>query len=123
MLYSFIKYEPIGLNITERIIGWFCAIFVLMWLPIVAIYEIIYAEGGGTIVQRFRTACSPSSSWGPFLVKHRRMVDHLGTNFDVDPRGITKRRKAANTKSSIPSAPEAPATLATGGPVYNPSFN
>ena len=60
--------------------------FVLIWPPVFAIYEIYKAEG--SIFQRIRQASSPSPSWGPYLVKDRRYVTHLGDNFEIDPRNV-----------------------------------
>uniref|UniRef100_UPI0035900102 sodium- and chloride-dependent neutral and basic amino acid transporter B(0+)-like n=1 Tax=Myxine glutinosa TaxID=7769 RepID=UPI0035900102 len=51
------------------ILGWCTVAFALIWIPIMAIVAMYKAHGN--ILQKFRTACRPDPSWGPYLNKHR----------------------------------------------------
>ncbi|XP_063793617.1 sodium- and chloride-dependent neutral and basic amino acid transporter B(0+)-like [Pseudophryne corroboree] len=51
------------------ILGWCMIIFCIIWIPILAVIKI--CKGEGSIWERFRTLCRPTSDWGPALDQHR----------------------------------------------------
>ncbi|KAK7916058.1 hypothetical protein WMY93_011819 [Mugilogobius chulae] len=50
-------------------LGWCIAAFVLMWIPLVALYKFIKAKG--SVWERLKSLCHPTEDWHPFLEKHR----------------------------------------------------
>ncbi|XP_041638581.1 sodium- and chloride-dependent neutral and basic amino acid transporter B(0+)-like [Cheilinus undulatus] len=62
--YGKIQYPAWGLAL-----GWCMVSFVLMWVPLVAVYKLMRAEG--TLWQRVKSLCVPSEDWGPYLEIHR----------------------------------------------------
>ncbi|CAN9512332.1 unnamed protein product [Ophioblennius macclurei] len=63
-LYGKIPYPEWGLAL-----GWCMVAFILMWIPIIAVYKLVKAEG--SLWQRLKTLCSPSEDWHPYLDVHR----------------------------------------------------
>nr|XP_005899401.1 PREDICTED: sodium- and chloride-dependent neutral and basic amino acid transporter B(0+) [Bos mutus] len=50
-------------------LGWCMITFCIIWIPVMAIINIIQAKGN--IFQRSATCCRPAANWGPYLEKHR----------------------------------------------------
>uniref|UniRef100_A0A668AET2 Transporter n=1 Tax=Myripristis murdjan TaxID=586833 RepID=A0A668AET2_9TELE len=50
-------------------LGWCMAVFCIVWIPIVAVYKLIRAEGNA--LQRLQSVCRPSEEWHPYLEIHR----------------------------------------------------
>ncbi|XP_062842451.1 sodium- and chloride-dependent neutral and basic amino acid transporter B(0+) [Trichomycterus rosablanca] len=50
-------------------LGWCMTAFCLIWIPLVAIGKM--AQARGSLWQRFKSACSPTEDWGPYLECHR----------------------------------------------------
>ncbi|XP_075880481.1 sodium- and chloride-dependent neutral and basic amino acid transporter B(0+) [Nelusetta ayraudi] len=64
------SYAGIKPPVWGMAVGWCMASFILVWIPLVALYKLIKAEG--SLWKRLRTACSPSEGWHPFLDVHRK---------------------------------------------------
>ncbi|KAG7477751.1 hypothetical protein MATL_G00072910 [Megalops atlanticus] len=62
--YGSVVYPDWGVSL-----GWCMTAFCLVWIPIVAVWKLAKAEG--SLWQRFKTACSSSEDWGPYLECHR----------------------------------------------------
>ncbi|XP_037304232.1 sodium- and chloride-dependent neutral and basic amino acid transporter B(0+) [Pungitius pungitius] len=50
-------------------LGWCMAVFMLLWVPIVALYKLMRAEGSPW--KRLKSLCSPAEEWHPYLGIHR----------------------------------------------------
>uniref|UniRef100_A0A3B3DX89 Transporter n=1 Tax=Oryzias melastigma TaxID=30732 RepID=A0A3B3DX89_ORYME len=66
--YGKVQYPGWGLAL-----GWSLVAFVLIWIPVVALYNLRKARGRFIFVfsQRFKSLCSPSEEWHPYLDIHR----------------------------------------------------
>ncbi|XP_041639220.1 sodium- and chloride-dependent neutral and basic amino acid transporter B(0+) [Cheilinus undulatus] len=62
--YGDVLYPAWGLAL-----GWCMAVFVLLWIPIIAVYKLVKAEGGPW--KRLKSMCSPAEEWHPYLDNHR----------------------------------------------------
>ncbi|XP_047440137.1 sodium- and chloride-dependent neutral and basic amino acid transporter B(0+)-like [Mugil cephalus] len=62
--YADIEYPSWGLAL-----GWCMIAFVLVWIPVVAVYKITKAEGN--LWKRFLLLCNPSEKWHPYLEINR----------------------------------------------------
>ncbi|XP_008407459.1 sodium- and chloride-dependent neutral and basic amino acid transporter B(0+) isoform X2 [Poecilia reticulata] len=62
--YGDIHFPTWGLSL-----GWLMLFFVLIWLPIAAIYHLRKVEG--TLLSRLRSVSAPSKDWHPMLDMHR----------------------------------------------------
>ncbi|XP_034541776.1 sodium- and chloride-dependent neutral and basic amino acid transporter B(0+)-like [Notolabrus celidotus] len=62
--YGKIHYPAWGLAL-----GWCMVIFILMWIPLVAVYKLMRAEG--SLWQRVKSLCVPSEKWHPYLEIYR----------------------------------------------------
>ncbi|XP_040060488.1 sodium- and chloride-dependent neutral and basic amino acid transporter B(0+) isoform X2 [Gasterosteus aculeatus] len=50
-------------------LGWCMAVFMLLWVPIIALYKLMRAEGSPW--KRLKCLCSPAEEWHPYLDIHR----------------------------------------------------
>uniref|UniRef100_A0A8C6SZ12 Transporter n=1 Tax=Neogobius melanostomus TaxID=47308 RepID=A0A8C6SZ12_9GOBI len=50
-------------------LGWCISVFVLMWIPVIALYKFIKAPGSPW--ERLKSLCRPTEDWHPYLEKHR----------------------------------------------------
>ncbi|XP_047440136.1 sodium- and chloride-dependent neutral and basic amino acid transporter B(0+) [Mugil cephalus] len=62
--YGEIQYPTWGLAL-----GWCMIAFILIWIPLVAVYKLTKARGN--IWKRVKSVCSPSEEWHPYLEVHR----------------------------------------------------
>ncbi|XP_054883421.1 sodium- and chloride-dependent neutral and basic amino acid transporter B(0+) [Poeciliopsis prolifica] len=62
--YGDIRFPSWGLSL-----GWCMLAFVLLWLPVAAVYHLTKAKG--TLVNRLMSVCAPSEDWGPYLEINR----------------------------------------------------
>uniref|UniRef100_A0A668AYL3 Transporter n=1 Tax=Myripristis murdjan TaxID=586833 RepID=A0A668AYL3_9TELE len=62
--YGTVEFPAWGLAL-----GWCMAVFCIVWIPIVAVYKLIRAEGNA--LQRLQSVCRPSEEWHPYLEIHR----------------------------------------------------
>ncbi|XP_033822425.1 sodium- and chloride-dependent neutral and basic amino acid transporter B(0+) [Periophthalmus magnuspinnatus] len=62
--YGSVPYPDWGLAL-----GWCIAVFVLMWIPLIALYKFIKAQG--SVWERLKSLCRPTEDWHPYLEKHR----------------------------------------------------
>ncbi|KAF6735703.1 Sodium- and chloride-dependent neutral and basic amino acid transporter B(0+) [Oryzias melastigma] len=62
--YGKVQYPGWGLGL-----GWSLVAFVLIWIPVVALYNLRKARGSPW--ERFKSLCSPSEEWHPYLDIHR----------------------------------------------------
>ncbi|XP_059186357.1 sodium- and chloride-dependent neutral and basic amino acid transporter B(0+)-like [Centropristis striata] len=62
--YGKVKYPQWGLAL-----GWCILVFIVIWIPVVAVYKLMRAEGSPW--KRLKSLCSPSKEWHPYLDVHR----------------------------------------------------
>ncbi|XP_051271944.1 sodium- and chloride-dependent neutral and basic amino acid transporter B(0+)-like isoform X1 [Dicentrarchus labrax] len=62
--YGKVQYPVWGLAL-----GWCMVAFILLWIPVVAVYKLMRAEG--SVWKRLKLLCSPSEQWHPYLDVHR----------------------------------------------------
>uniref|UniRef100_A0A8C5E3B2 Transporter n=1 Tax=Gouania willdenowi TaxID=441366 RepID=A0A8C5E3B2_GOUWI len=62
--YGGVPYPDWGLAL-----GWCILAFILMWIPLVAVYKLIKAKG--SLRERLKFLCTPSEEWRPYLNVHR----------------------------------------------------
>ncbi|KAM9813366.1 sodium- and chloride-dependent neutral and basic amino acid transporter B(0+)-like [Neosynchiropus ocellatus] len=72
--WSLISYKPLTYGTVEYpewglALGWCILAFILVWIPLVALFKLLRAEG--TLWKRLQSTCSPSEDWHPFLEIHR----------------------------------------------------
>ncbi|KAM9362239.1 sodium- and chloride-dependent neutral and basic amino acid transporter B(0+)-like [Symphorus nematophorus] len=79
--YGKIQYPVWGLAL-----GWCMVAFILVWIPVVAVYKLMRAEGGPW--KRLKSLCSPSEDWHPYLDIHR------GERYSEE---CCRRRRAVST--------------------------
>ncbi|XP_045164528.1 sodium- and chloride-dependent glycine transporter 1-like [Mercenaria mercenaria] len=98
-------------------IGWVLACLVISPIIIVMFYTLAKEDDTDSPLEKLRLLITPTREWGPYLVKHRRLIEHV-EGFVVDPyeekqttRGYSKysdinRSQSISTiasKSSMPS--------------------
>lgn len=74
LIWSLVKfnnpeYGDIPYPTWAIVLGWCMIIFCIIWIPIMAVTQIILANG--TICQRIVSCIRPASTWGPYLEQHR----------------------------------------------------
>ncbi|KAG7238298.1 hypothetical protein INR49_031009 [Caranx melampygus] len=62
-------YGPVAFPDWGLALGWCMVVFILIWIPVVAIYNLMRAEGG--VWKRVKSLSSPSEEWHPYLDVHR----------------------------------------------------
>ncbi|XP_041808355.1 sodium- and chloride-dependent neutral and basic amino acid transporter B(0+) [Chelmon rostratus] len=62
--YGAVQFPDWGLAL-----GWCMTVFILLWIPVTAVYKLIRAEGNPW--KRLKSLCSPSEEWHPYLDVHR----------------------------------------------------
>ncbi|XP_010786173.1 sodium- and chloride-dependent neutral and basic amino acid transporter B(0+) [Notothenia coriiceps] len=62
--YSGVQFPEWGLAV-----GWCMTVFILLLVPIVAVYKLVKAEGSPW--KRLKSLCSPTEEWHPYLDIHR----------------------------------------------------
>nr|XP_057910482.1 sodium- and chloride-dependent neutral and basic amino acid transporter B(0+) [Doryrhamphus excisus] len=50
-------------------LGWCMVAFILLWIPVMATYKLIRAQGNA--LERVKSLCCPSEKWHPYLDVHR----------------------------------------------------
>ncbi|XP_043560306.1 sodium- and chloride-dependent neutral and basic amino acid transporter B(0+)-like [Chiloscyllium plagiosum] len=51
-------------------LGWCMIVFSIMWIPVIAVWKVVRAEGS-TLCQKISAACTSAPDWGPYLKQHR----------------------------------------------------
>ncbi|XP_059394289.1 sodium- and chloride-dependent neutral and basic amino acid transporter B(0+)-like [Carassius carassius] len=80
--YGSVVYPDWGIAL-----GWCMTAFCLIWIPILAVWNVYKASGGPW--QRIKAACSPTEDWGPYLECHRG--ERYGTGGAADPNVIPNK--------------------------------
>ena len=98
LIYSMVEYERTSSNDTEEVLGWCCAIWVLIWIPALALWEVVKGLRRGDHFNCF----NPNKFWGPYLLKYRKEIEdttRYGPNWTLDPRNelLRKRNKAGES--------------------------
>ncbi|XP_042354401.1 sodium- and chloride-dependent neutral and basic amino acid transporter B(0+) [Plectropomus leopardus] len=62
--YGEVQYPVWGLAL-----GWCMAVFVLLWIPVIAVNKLIRAKGSPW--KRLKSLCTPAEEWHPYLDVHR----------------------------------------------------
>ncbi|XP_044034714.1 sodium- and chloride-dependent neutral and basic amino acid transporter B(0+)-like isoform X2 [Siniperca chuatsi] len=62
--YGKVEYPDWGMAL-----GWCMVMFILIWIPVVAVYKLMRAKGSPC--KRLKSLCSPSEDWHPYLNIHR----------------------------------------------------
>ncbi|XP_037108727.1 sodium- and chloride-dependent neutral and basic amino acid transporter B(0+) isoform X1 [Syngnathus acus] len=74
-------------------LGWCMEAFILLWIPLIALYKLIRAQG--TLWERVKSLCSASEHWHPYLDIHRG--ERMQKNTAV------RRRSSSNLSKPEPS--------------------
>ncbi|KAH3880541.1 sodium-dependent proline transporter-like isoform X2 [Dreissena polymorpha] len=79
-------------------IGWLMAVFVISPIFITIFYKIWKEDDEDSFIKKVKTLMMPTREWGPYLVKHRKLIEDEGyvAGFVVDPYA----EKEANEGSS-----------------------
>ncbi|XP_027134652.1 sodium- and chloride-dependent neutral and basic amino acid transporter B(0+) [Larimichthys crocea] len=67
--YEAPKYEKIPFPDWGLALGWCMAVWCLLWIPGIAVYKLMRAEGSPQ--KRLKSLCSPTKEWHPYLDVHR----------------------------------------------------
>uniref|UniRef100_UPI00398F2CA2 sodium- and chloride-dependent neutral and basic amino acid transporter B(0+)-like n=1 Tax=Pristiophorus japonicus TaxID=55135 RepID=UPI00398F2CA2 len=75
LLWSLVTFVPptygsIEYPVWATALGWCMIIFLIMWIPIIAIMKIAQAKGSN-LWQKIVAASKPTQDWGPYLEQHR----------------------------------------------------
>ncbi|XP_074507333.1 sodium- and chloride-dependent neutral and basic amino acid transporter B(0+) [Sebastes fasciatus] len=62
--YGGVQFPAWGLSL-----GWCMAVFMLLWVPVIAVYKLMRAKGSPW--KRLKSLCSPAEEWHPYLEVHR----------------------------------------------------
>ena len=74
LIFSWTQYQSRPV-VGEEILGWCVTIFVIMWIPILAIYVVCKrTRREGSLWLGFKRSIHHSPKWGPFLKSHREEV-------------------------------------------------
>ncbi|XP_075966787.1 sodium- and chloride-dependent neutral and basic amino acid transporter B(0+) isoform X2 [Anarhichas minor] len=63
------SYGGVPFPVWGLVLGWCIAVFMLLWVPVIAVYKFIRAEGSPW--KRLKSLCSPAEEWHPYLDIHR----------------------------------------------------
>ncbi|XP_068171915.1 sodium- and chloride-dependent neutral and basic amino acid transporter B(0+)-like [Antennarius striatus] len=74
LVWSLVTFAPptygnIQYPVWGTVLGWCMIVFVIIWIPVVAIYKLLRANG--SLWTRLKLLCSPSEEWHPYLDIHR----------------------------------------------------
>uniref|UniRef100_UPI0037E96DF3 sodium- and chloride-dependent neutral and basic amino acid transporter B(0+) n=1 Tax=Semicossyphus pulcher TaxID=241346 RepID=UPI0037E96DF3 len=74
LIWSLITFTPPSYGAVQypawgSALGWCMALFILLWIPVIAVYKLMRAEGGPW--KRLKSMCSPAEEWHPYLDAHR----------------------------------------------------
>jgi solute carrier family 6 amino acid transporter-like protein 5/7/9/14 len=90
MVFSWVDYSKPTMGdyvfpIWAEALGWLMTMVVVCGIVFTAVIMIVITPGG--CMERFKTLVNPTPYWGPALPQHRKLVRHLGADFQVDPWG------------------------------------
>ncbi|KAM6980779.1 sodium- and chloride-dependent neutral and basic amino acid transporter B(0+) [Aplochiton taeniatus] len=93
LVWSLVTYTPPRYGTVEypdwgTSLGWCMAVSCVLWIPIIAVYKLVKAEGNPW--QRLKSLCTPSKDWHPYLDTHRgeRYSEeqlHYSKTSDINP--------------------------------------
>ncbi|XP_060926057.1 sodium- and chloride-dependent neutral and basic amino acid transporter B(0+) isoform X1 [Limanda limanda] len=63
------SYGAVQFPVWGLVLGWCIVLFILISIPVIAVYKLMTAEG--SLWKRLKSLCSPSKEWHPYLVVHR----------------------------------------------------
>ncbi|XP_034726230.1 sodium- and chloride-dependent neutral and basic amino acid transporter B(0+) [Etheostoma cragini] len=63
------SYGGVQFPVWGLVLGWCIAAFILLWVPVIAVYALMRAEG--SLWKRLKSLCSPAEQWHPYLDIHR----------------------------------------------------
>nr|XP_019942537.1 PREDICTED: sodium- and chloride-dependent neutral and basic amino acid transporter B(0+) [Paralichthys olivaceus] len=63
------SYGTVNFPVWGLALGWCIVLFPLLWIPVIAMYKMMKAEGSPW--KRLKSLCSPSKEWHPYLDFHR----------------------------------------------------
>uniref|UniRef100_A0A8D0CS76 Transporter n=1 Tax=Sander lucioperca TaxID=283035 RepID=A0A8D0CS76_SANLU len=63
------SYGGVQFPVWGLVLGWCIAVFILLWVPVIAVYTLMRAEGSPW--KRLKSLCSPAEQWHPYLDIHR----------------------------------------------------
>uniref|UniRef100_A0A8D3EBU9 Transporter n=1 Tax=Scophthalmus maximus TaxID=52904 RepID=A0A8D3EBU9_SCOMX len=74
LVWSLMTFKPpfyggVQFPVWGLALGWCMVVFILLWIPVVAVYKLMKAQGSPW--KRLKTSCSPSKDWHPYLDVHR----------------------------------------------------
>ncbi|KAG8007934.1 Sodium-and chloride-dependent neutral and basic amino acid transporter B(0+) [Nibea albiflora] len=88
LVWSLINFEPPSYGAIQfpdwgLALGWCMAVFCLLWIPGVAVYKLLRAEGSPQ--KRLKSLCSPAKEWRPYLDVHRGEQECHANDGDENP--------------------------------------
>ncbi|XP_029287939.1 sodium- and chloride-dependent neutral and basic amino acid transporter B(0+) [Cottoperca gobio] len=74
LIWSLMKFKPPSYGEAQfpvwgLALGWCMIVFILLWVPVIAMYKLMRAEGSPW--KRLKSLCSPAEEWHPYLDIHR----------------------------------------------------
>ncbi|CAB1457819.1 unnamed protein product [Pleuronectes platessa] len=63
------SYGAVQFPVWGLALGWCIVLFILLSIPVIAVYKLMKAEGSPW--KRLKSLCSPSKEWHPYLAVHR----------------------------------------------------
>uniref|UniRef100_A0A3B4WVQ4 Transporter n=1 Tax=Seriola lalandi dorsalis TaxID=1841481 RepID=A0A3B4WVQ4_SERLL len=63
------RYGEVQFPVWGLALGWCMVVFILLWIPVVALYKLMRTKGNPW--ERVKSLCSPSEEWHPYLDVHR----------------------------------------------------
>ena len=104
MIFMWVTYEPRP-DVGEEVLGWFLTWTVAIWMP-VSVCWFLY-KGKGSLIERIKSATSPSKKWGPYLDNFRKSATHL-PNFPEPSEPVPNHYWANDEFMELPKVSRVP---------------
>ncbi|WAR26233.1 SC6A5-like protein [Mya arenaria] len=114
-VFTFVDYAPSTYGdyhypAWSDALGWILACLVIVPILITAVFKLSKDDDPVSPLQKLKNSITPSEEWGPFLVKHRLLIEEKGyvEGFVVDPyskrdKNIGNKRHFSKSNLSISS--------------------
>ncbi|KAL5015178.1 hypothetical protein ScPMuIL_009448 [Solemya velum] len=109
LVFAWVDYEPVIYGDYKYpkwadSMGWMMALASVLMIPMTMVYKVHKEDDADGVLSKLRLLITPTRTWGPALVKHRKLVDYI-EDFVVDPwsekKGITYTNYAYESQSDL----------------------
>ncbi|XP_067683688.1 sodium-dependent proline transporter-like [Haliotis asinina] len=82
--YSPARYDAYTYPAWAEALGWMMALLSILIIPVVMIYKVNKEDEEDSLIEKLKLLVIPTRSWGPALVKHRKLIKYV-QGFVIDP--------------------------------------